>query len=72
MCVNSDKKEHQEKANAPELGKRNHSCGLRVGDEGQPWTCEGEGALVSKPPEIVQMDLLFFLPESTTVSTVTL
>lgn len=42
MCVNSEKKEHQEKADIPKLGKGHHGCSLRVGDEGQPRTCEAE------------------------------
>lgn len=74
MCVNSEKEEHHEKADIPELGKRHHSCSLRVSDEGQTWTCkegrEYEQEVSLGPPKTVQLNK--FLPESTTVSTVTL
>ena len=40
MSVNTEEKEHQEKADSPELWQRHHSRSLRVGNEGQTWTCE--------------------------------
>lgn len=38
MRVHSQKEEHEEEADGPELRQRHHGCSLRVGDEGQTWT----------------------------------
>lgn len=41
MCVHSQKDEHEEEADSPKLRQRHHGSSLRVGDEGQSWTCGG-------------------------------
>ena len=42
MCVSTEEDQHQEKADSPELWERNHSCSLRISNEGQTWTCRLE------------------------------